>query len=60
LLAEKLGLAGWCRLSFNYLMPMEDINYVLDAINSIIQTWPNYLRDYDYSEEKNLFTLKQL
>ena len=58
LLAEKIGISGWCRLSFNYLMSISDVNYVLNAVEEIINTWPSFVGKYDYSPEKNLFMLK--
>lgn len=58
LLAEKLNMKGWCRISFNYLMTLDVINYILASVEEIINTWPTYIKLYNYSPEKNLFTLR--
>lgn len=58
LLAEKTGLKGWCRLSFNYLMSQETVDFILESVEYICINWRKYLDSYKYLEDQNLFIKK--
>jgi len=37
LLCEYLKISGWCRITFSWYMTINEVNYILNAIKSILQ-----------------------
>lgn len=52
---ENLGINGWCRISFHWLMTKKEINYILNAILFIVKHGEKFKRFYYYNNKKNLF-----
>jgi selenocysteine lyase/cysteine desulfurase len=44
---------GWCRVTFNYLMSFNTINYILDALDYIAINHDKYLSQYKYNCNTN-------
>jgi selenocysteine lyase/cysteine desulfurase len=55
---DKMGIHGWCRISFSHLMPKNEILKIFEALEYIIQEGDKYKDQYNYDEEANLFSLK--
>lgn len=62
LLAELLnkvyGINGWCRISFNWMMSEYEINYIINAVEYIIENIEKHRNYYDYDKYSNLFIYK--
>lgn len=46
---------GWCRITFNWMMDKQTIDYILRAILYILKYGYKYNICYDYDKQKNLF-----
>ena len=54
---KKYGITGWCRISFNYMMSADTINFILDAVEHVIINHSIYTTMYKYDAAKNLYML---
>ena len=52
---NKYNIDGWCRITFNWLMTINEINFILDAINFICKKGNRYLKYYHHNIDTNLF-----
>lgn len=52
---EKYGVDGWCRITFNWTMTKEEIDYILKAIEEITTSGKSYMKYYKYDKTKNLY-----
>ena len=55
-LSEK---PGWVRLSFHPTMTVDEVNYIIDAIENISLNIDKYSEKYVYSSHSNEFTFKE-
>lgn len=46
---------GWIRITLHSIHSKKDINYITDAIEFICKNGHNYLKDYTYQQDKNLY-----
>ena len=51
------NINGWCRVSFNYTMDFDTINYILDSIEFVIVNYSKYESLYKYNKAENLYYL---
>ncbi|ARF09729.1 aminotransferase class-V [Indivirus ILV1] len=62
LLAElielKYGMKGWCRITFNWIMDKEEIDYIINAVKFILENIDKYKNMYVYDKKTNLFTYR--
>ena len=56
LIENNYGIKGWCRITFNWLMDKEEIDYILRALEHIIVNHSKYRDKYKYDNKENLFT----
>lgn len=59
LIKKKYDIVGWCRLSFNWLMNQDEIDYILNSVEFVIQNHDQYKQYYQYNEKDNLFNKKE-
>ena len=50
---------GWVRISLHPTMKTEEVYYIGDAINDIVENINNYKKDYEYQKEINEFKHKE-
>ena len=55
LIKNKYDIVGWCRISFNWLMDQEEIDYILNSVEFVIQNHNQYKDYYEYNEKENLY-----
>lgn len=55
---KKYNIDGWCRITFNYMMNEETINYILNSCEFIIINHKKYSDLYVYNKKDNLFNKK--
>ena len=60
LIETKYNIKGWVRISFNWLMTKEQIDYIIKAVEYILNNVDKYKNDYVYDKKKNLYTHKKL
>lgn len=58
IIKDRYGITGWCRLTFNWLMNKEEIDYILDAVEFVIVNWAKYIENYKYDKKNNLYIYK--
>jgi len=49
---------GWVRLSLHQTMTFQDVDYICNAINEIIDNYSKWEKDYNYDLRKNDFVHK--
>jgi len=54
----KMGIHGWCRICFSYLMTKDEILKIFDALEYIIQNGKSYIDRYAYDEDANIYYSK--
>jgi len=59
LLQKKYNVKGWCRISFNWLMDMKEIDYIINTVKYILHNHNKYVDKYSYDEKSNLFMFKK-
>lgn len=59
LIKKRYGITGWCRISFNWLMDLEEINYILNSVEYVIQKYSEYEKYYEYNDKENLYSYKK-
>lgn len=52
------SVPGWVRLSFNYFIPKEEFNYILDALSYIARHGWKLLKLYDFDDDSALWICK--
>jgi selenocysteine lyase/cysteine desulfurase len=52
---KKYKFRGWVRVSFSWKMTIEEVDYILDAIEYILNNHNNYKSKYKYNQDKNKF-----
>jgi selenocysteine lyase/cysteine desulfurase len=52
---KKYKFRGWVRVSFSWKMTIEEVNYILNAIEYILNNHHNYKSKYKYIVDKNKF-----
>ena len=57
LIQKRFGIVGWCRISFNWLMTAEEIDFIIEAVEFVIENVEKYRGKYVYDETANLFKL---
>jgi selenocysteine lyase/cysteine desulfurase len=53
------NIAGWVRITFNWLMTKEEIDHIIDSIEFLIQHGIEYKKYYAFDETTNLFNFKK-
>jgi selenocysteine lyase/cysteine desulfurase len=56
---DRMGIHGWCRISFSYLMTRDDVLKIFEALEYIIRLGSSYLDRYSYDRGSNLYSLKK-
>ena len=46
---------GWCRITFNWLMDREEIDYIIDGVKFIIENINKFSNYYEFDKDTNLF-----
>ncbi|ULY68596.1 aminotransferase class V [Chlorella virus XW01] len=54
-LEKKYKFRGWVRISFSWKMTIEEVDYILDAIEYVINNLDKYKSKYRYVKDKNKF-----
>lgn len=49
---------GWCRITFNWYMDKNEIDYILNSIEYVILYGHKFLNKYDYDVDSNIYTIK--
>jgi len=57
---DMYGVDGWVRITFSWKMSMDQINHILEALETILREGKSYEKKYDYSKEANLWKYKKL
>jgi selenocysteine lyase/cysteine desulfurase len=52
---KKYKFRGWVRVSFSWKMTIEEVDYILDAIEYILKNHNQYKSKYKYNQDKNKF-----
>lgn len=55
---EKYNIGGWCRITFNWMMNKDTIDYILSSVYDVINNGEKYIKDYDYDKSQNIWTHK--
>lgn len=62
MLADKIkklyNIEGWCRITFNWSMNWEEVTFILNAIEDVINNIDTYSKNYVHNAETNLFTFR--
>jgi selenocysteine lyase/cysteine desulfurase len=53
---KKYNISGWCRISFNWMMNKEKIDYILNAVEFILKMAHVFTPLYSYDEESHLYS----
>lgn len=56
LIKKILGVDGWIRISFNYLMDQKEVDYIINAVKYILENVDKYKNQYTYDKKSNLYT----
>lgn len=60
IIKQKYNINGWCRITFNWLMTLEEINFIISSIENIIKNDIEvYSKYYKYNKSTNLFYYEQ-
>jgi len=54
-LEQHQKISGWCRITFSWLMPDSDVEYILKAIEFIARFGKTFSKDYNYDRTNNMF-----
>jgi selenocysteine lyase/cysteine desulfurase len=52
---KKYNFRGWVRVSFSWKMTIEEVDYIIDAIEYVLKNHNNYKSKYNYLRDKNKF-----
>jgi selenocysteine lyase/cysteine desulfurase len=55
LIKTKYNINGWCRITFNWLMTSEEINFIIDKTEYIIKSIDQLSKLYIFDPKSNLF-----
>jgi len=55
----RYNIGGWCRITFSWLMSQKEIDYILDAVEFVIQHGHRFEKYYEYDEHENMFHFKK-
>lgn len=55
LIQKKFDIIGWCRISFYWLMTKEEIDFIIQSVEYIINNVNLYKDKYKYDKELNLY-----
>lgn len=50
------NITGWVRITFNYMMDIKEIDFIIDSVKYIIKHNAEYKKYYKFNEKTNLFT----
>lgn len=53
---KKYEINGWCRISFNWMMNKEKVDYILKAVEFILKYGHIFTSLYSYDEESHLYS----
>jgi hypothetical protein len=56
IIKKMLGVDGWTRISFNYLMDQKEVDYIINSVKYIVENVGQYEKDYVYDSKSNLYT----
>jgi len=59
ILKKRYEVDGWCRISFNWLMDIKEINYIIDGVKYILENYGKYVDRYVYDDKSKLFAYKK-
>jgi selenocysteine lyase/cysteine desulfurase len=54
-LTEKCSVNGWCRITFNWIMNKEKIDYIINSVEYILKMGNVFKELYKYNESTNLY-----
>ncbi len=46
---------GWCRVTFNWLMDKEEVDYIIESIEYVVNNIAKYENKYKYDKDTNLY-----
>jgi selenocysteine lyase/cysteine desulfurase len=52
---KTIGVKGWCRISLHWSMSDNDVKFIFDSVEHIIQHHTEYTNMYKYNDKENLF-----
>ena len=55
----KYKCTGWVRISFNWIMSIKEIMFILDTLEIIIQKNTKFVKFYDYNDNDKTYFLKK-
>jgi selenocysteine lyase/cysteine desulfurase len=55
LMKEKYNINGWCRITFNWTMDKDEIDFILNAVEFVIKYGNLFEKFYQYDKQKNLY-----
>lgn len=55
LIQKRFGIVGWCRISFNWMMSLAEIDYIINGVEHILNNINSYRDKYQYNKTTNLF-----
>lgn len=58
LIEKDYGIKGWCRISFSWMMTIDEVNYIMEAIRHILINGTSYKNQYQFNTKANLWYKK--